>query len=153
MGGGISRYTVDEKWIVPHFEKMLYDNIQFVLLLSNYINYKDNQIFKNKLNQTINFINKEFISEDNLLGSAFDADSEGVEGKYYIWKYEELLNILNNDLEILKLKYDFSEEGNFEGSNILVQKENINLTKDQELKIEQLENKLLTERKKGLNLF
>ena len=153
LGGGISRYTVDEKWIVPHFEKMLYDNIQFVLLLSNYINYKDNKIFKNKLNQTINFINKEFISEDNLLGSAFDADSEGVEGKYYIWKYEELLNILNNDLEILKLKYDFSEEGNFEGSNILVQKENINLTKDQELKIEQLENKLLTERKKGLNLF
>ena len=153
LGGGISRYTVDEKWIVPHFEKMLYDNIQFILLLSNYINYKDNQIFKNKLNQTINFINKEFISEDNLLGSAFDADSEGVEGKYYIWKYEELLNILNNDLEILKLKYDFSEEGNFEGSNILVQKENINLTKDQELKIEQLENKLLTERKKRIKPF
>ena len=153
LGGGISRYTVDEKWIVPHFEKMLYDNIQFVLLLSNYINYKDNKIFKNKLNQTINFINKEFISEDNLLGSAFDADSEGVEGKYYIWKYEELLNILNNDLEILKLKYDFSEEGNFEGSNILVQKENINLTKDQEFKIEQLENKLLTERKKRIKPF
>ena len=153
LGGGISRYTVDEKWIIPHFEKMLYDNIQLVLLLSNYINFEENKNFKKKLNQTINFINKEFISEDNLLGSAFDADSEGVEGKYYIWKYEELLNILDNDLEILKLKYDFSKEGNFEGSNILVQKENINLTKDQETKIEQLENKLLNERKKRIKPF
>ena len=101
LGGGISRYTVDEKWIIPHFEKMLYDNIQLVLLLSNYINFEENKNFKKKLNQTINFINKEFISEDNLLGSAFDADSEGVEGKYYIWKYEELLNILDNDLDPL----------------------------------------------------
>ena len=76
LEGGISRYTVDEKWIIPHFEKMLYDNIQFVILLSSYINYKEEVIFKQKLKQTIKFINKEFNTENNLLGSAFDADNE-----------------------------------------------------------------------------
>ena len=153
LEGGISRYTVDEKWIVPHFEKMLYDNIQFVILLSNYLKYKEDKIFKEKLKQTIAFINKEFNTKNNLLGSAFDADSEGVEGKYYVWKYEELSKILNNNLQIFNLKYDVTKDGNFEGSNILVQKENINLSVNEEIKINQLENILLNERKKRIKPF
>ena len=153
LEGGISRYTVDEKWIVPHFEKMLYDNIQFVILLSSYLKYKEDKIFKKKLKQTIAFINKEFNTKNNLLGSAFDADSEGIEGKYYVWKYEELSKILNNDLQIFNLKYDVTKDGNFDGSNILVQKENIDLSVNDEIKVNQLENILLNERKKRIKPF
>ena len=79
--GGISRYTVDENWLVPHFEKMLYDNAQFVLLLSKYLRVEKSEYFKNKTIQTINFINSNFINlENQLLGSAYDADSDGEEG-------------------------------------------------------------------------
>ena len=63
LEGGVSRYTVDEKWIVPHFEKMLYDNIQYVNLLNNYLNEKDNNYLKHKIQQTINFINSNFLQK------------------------------------------------------------------------------------------
>ena len=146
LEGGISRYTVDEKWIVPHFEKMLYDNIQYVNLLNNYLSYNESDYFKKKLKQTIKFINSEFLAKNNLLGSAYDADSDGVEGKYYVWKYQELKDILGNKLEIFKNKYYISEEGNFEGSNILV--ENLNSNINQASEINELEKKLLKIRKK-----
>ncbi len=127
LGGGISRYTVDEKWIVPHFEKMLYDNIQYVILLSHYLgNFKSEFLIK-KLNQTIKFINKEFKSQENLLGTALDADSDGVEGKYYTWDYQDLRNILKDKFEIINKNYDISEKGNFEGLNILSEKNNVKL--------------------------
>ena len=70
LEGGIARYTVDEKWIVPHFEKMLYDNILYVSLLNHFLQKEKSTYLINKLQQTINFINKEFKSENNLLGSA-----------------------------------------------------------------------------------
>ena len=145
LEGGISRYTVDEKWIVPHFEKMLYDNIQYVNLLNNYLNQKENGYLKNKMRQTINFINSEFVTKNNLLGSAYDADSDGIEGKYYIWTYKELNELLGNDLELFKKKYQVSQQGNFEGSNILVENLNIDYSADDILKIEK---NLLENRKK-----
>ena len=147
LEGGISRYTVDDKWIVPHFEKMLYDNIQYVNLLNNYLIQKENNYLKQKLKQTINFINSEFLVKNNLLGSAYDADSDGVEGKYYIWKYQELNEILGNNLDLFKKKYQVSEQGNFEGSNILVENLNINFGEDEQ-KIIEIEKKLLEIRKK-----
>ena len=92
--GGISRYTVDENWLIPHFEKMLYDNAQFVLLLSKFLEVEKNLYFEKKLIQTIKFINTDFVnSENKLLGSAYDADSEGKEGKYYVYSYEEIKKI------------------------------------------------------------
>ena len=93
---------VDEKWIIPHFEKMLYDNILYINLLNNFLQINQSDYLKSKLIQTLNFINTEFISSDKLLGSAFDADSDGIEGKYYIWKYQELQNILNKDFDLFK---------------------------------------------------
>ena len=153
LEGGIARYTVDDKWVVPHFEKMLYDNILYVNLLNQFIHKSNNDYFKSKLIQTINFINIEFKSKDNFLGSAYDADSEGIEGKYYVWKFDELKNILNNDLELFEKKYLISQNGNFEGSNILIQKQNIDLSLDENIKIQKLENKLLTERKKRIKPF
>ena len=146
LEGGISRYTVDEKWIVPHFEKMLYDNIQYVSLLNNYLSIKESDYFKHKLKQTIKFINSEFLVKNSLLGSAYDADSDGIEGKYYVWKYQELKDILQNELDIFKKKYQISEHGNFEGSNILVENTDTNISKEKNIK--QIEQKLLEIRKK-----
>ena len=90
--GGIARYCVDEKWIVPHFEKMLYDNTQFILLLSKYCKINSDNYFKYKLEQTIEFLKKNFLNSDGFLGSAYDADSEGEEG-----------NIMSLDLKKLKI--------------------------------------------------
>ena len=153
LGGGISRYTVDDKWIIPHFEKMLYDNILFVKLLNFFVENTKDEYFKSKLIQSINFINQEFINNDKLLGSAYDADSEGIEGKYYIWKYKDLENLLEDNLELFKKKYEISETGNFEGSNILVEKSQYTLN-DEELNIlNKLENKLINERSKRVKPF
>ncbi len=146
LEGGISRYTVDEKWIVPHFEKMLYDNIQYVNLLNNYLSIKESNYLKMKLKQTIKFINSEFLVKNTLLGSAYDADSDGVEGKYYVWKYQELKEILGNELETFVKKYQISEKGNFEGSNILVEKLEPKIRG--ESNITEIEQKLLEIRKK-----
>ncbi len=152
LAGGIARYTVDEKWIVPHFEKMLYDNALYVCLLNQFLQKEKSDYLKNKLKQTINFINSEFLSEDNLLGSAFDADSEGVEGKYYIWKYEELKNLLKDKFEIFQKKYAISHEGNFEGCNILVENNN-QLNNEELIKITESKNILLAERQKRTKPF
>ena len=148
LGGGISRYTVDDKWVVPHFEKMLYDNILFVRLLNFYVENTKNKYFRSKLVQSINFIHKEFNNEDNLLGSAYDADSEGIEGKYYIWKYQEIKNILKEKFELFNKKYEISEAGNFEGNNILVEKSGTILNDTELEAIKEIENKLLEERNK-----
>ena len=153
IGGGIARYTVDEKWIVPHFEKMLYDNILYVNLLNHFLQNKNSEYLKSKLIQTINFINSEFTTDNKLLGSAFDADSEGVEGKYYIWKFEELKNFLKDNFEIFKKKYQITQEGNFEGSNILVENMESKLS-EEEIKIcTEAEKSLLEERKKRIKPF
>ena len=113
--GGISRYTVDENWLIPHFEKMLYDNVQFVLLLTKFLKIRHNKYFIKKIKQTANFLNTSFLTkETNLLGSAFDADSEGVEGKYYVYDYNEL-----KDIKGIKNFFDIKPEGNWEGKIIL----------------------------------
>ncbi|MDB9799441.1 DUF255 domain-containing protein [Pelagibacteraceae bacterium] len=113
--GGISRYTVDEDWLIPHFEKMLYDNVQFISLLSKYSKIQKNEYFINKTKQTIEFLNNNFLNREfDLLGSAYDADSEGVEGKYYVYEYSEIKHI--KDLE----KYfEIKPEGNWEKKIIL----------------------------------
>ena len=113
--GGISRYTVDENWLIPHFEKMLYDNVQFILLLAKFLKIQPDNYYLKKIKQTTNFLKKNFLTKDtNLLGSAFDADSEGVEGKYYVYDYNELKNI--KDIEKF---FDVRPEGNWEGKIIL----------------------------------
>ena len=153
LEGGIARYTVDDKWIVPHFEKMLYDNILFVKILNNFVNYTNDRYFKEKLKQTINFINSQFKNKNNLLGSAYDADSEGIEGKYYVWKYNELEKLLASDFELFKKKYEITKEGNFEGSNILIEKKDITLNDYEKNNIKKIENKLLQFRQKRIKPF
>ena len=113
--GGLSRYTVDENWLIPHFEKMLYDNAQFVLLISKFLKINRNDYFEKKIIQTIDFINKNFLNtEHNLLGSAYDADSEGEEGKYYVFNYNEL-----KDIKDIEKYFDVKPNGNWENKIIL----------------------------------
>ena len=152
LAGGIARYAVDEKWVIPHFEKMLYDNIQYIGLLTKFYQKTKKEYFKKKLIQTIKFINKEFKNEENLYGSAYDADSEGVEGKYYVWSYEELEKLLENDLKLFEKKYEISSAGNFEGKNILVESKN-ELNEVEQTKITQIEEKLIQERSKRVRPF
>ena len=149
LAGGIARYTVDEKWIIPHFEKMLYDNIQYISLLTKFYQNTNSNYFKKKLIQTINFLNRDFINESGLYGSAYDADSEGVEGKFYIWSFEELKELSKDSFELLKKKYSITFEGNFEGKNILVENKN-ELTLNEDEKLNLLENELLLVRNKRI---
>jgi uncharacterized protein YyaL (SSP411 family) len=146
LGGGISRYTVDKDWIIPHFEKMLYDNIQYVDLLSKFYNSTKNDYYKDKLKQTISFINLEFKNKDNLLGSAYDADSDEIEGLFYTWGYDEIKEILKESYSIFEKKYEITKEGNFESKNILVEKDNFQLNKEEFHIIEEIEKKLLLKR-------
>ena len=115
--GGIARYTVDENWIIPHFEKMLYDNTQFILLVSKYCKIKSDIYYKDKLEQTIEFLKNNFQNQDGFFGSALDADSDAEEGKYYTFTYDEL-----KDIENIKKYFDISPEGNWEKKIILVEK-------------------------------
>ena len=131
--GGVCRYTVDENWTIPHFEKMLYDNAQFISLLSNFCLINKEKYYLKKITQTINFLNNQFKNKElNLLGSALDADSEGKEGKYYVFNYNEIKDIKN-----ITEYFDVSPEGNWEGNIILEEKKLANeeiLNKLQEIR-------------------
>ena len=150
--GGIARYSTDDRWIAPHFEKMLYDNILFVNLLGQFYLQEPNEYYKDKIIQTVEFINQSFKNKDNLLGSAYDADSEGVEGKYYVWDDKELRSVLEEDYDFFAKYYDISENGNWEGKNILIEKI-IKPKKEENAKIEKIKNKLLSVREKRQKPF
>jgi len=119
--GGIARYTVDDDWVIPHFEKMLYDNTQFILLLSKYCKINSDNYFKYKLEQTIEFLKKNFLNKEGFMGSAYDADSDGEEGKYYTYSYNEI-----KDIENIGQYFEIKPEGNWENKIILVEKEKPN---------------------------
>ena len=150
--GGIARYATDDRWIVPHFEKMLYDNILFINLLGQFYLEEPNDYYKDKLEQTVEFINQSFKNKDLLLGSAFDADSDGVEGKYYVWDDKELRKILDKDYDFFVKYFDVSENGNWEGKNILVEK-SIKPEKEDFKKLKKIKNKLLSIREKRISPF
>ena len=119
--GGIARYTVDDNWMIPHFEKMLYDNTQFILLLSKYCKNDSDNYIKNKLSQTIEFLKKNFLNKEGFLGSAYDADSDGEEGKYYVYNYDEI-----KDIENIEKYFEIKPEGNWEKKIILIEKKEPN---------------------------
>ena len=150
--GGIARYSTDERWIAPHFEKMFYDNILFINLLGQFYLQEPNEYYKEKLTQTVEFINRSFKNKENLLGSAFDADSEGVEGKYYVWHDKELRSILEKDYNLFAKYYDISENGNWEGKNILIEK-SIKPTQEENINLKKIKNKLLNIREKRSKPF
>ncbi len=120
-GGGFARYSTDDKWKVPHFEKMLYDNGQLVSLYSNAWKVLKHTDFKNVVYQTVEFIERELTSLEGTFYSALDADSEGEEGKFYVWTEKEIDKVLEDDGLLMKNYYQVGKKGYWEnGHNILV---------------------------------
>ncbi|GIO26521.1 thioredoxin domain-containing protein [Ornithinibacillus bavariensis] len=119
VGFGFARYSTDEKWLVPHFEKMLYDNALLLMVYTESYQLTKNPFYKQIAKQIIEFVEREMTSKEGAFYSAIDADSEGVEGKYYVWENEEIYDILDEDLgEIFATAYGITPYGNFEGKNI-----------------------------------
>ncbi|HSN10108.1 MAG TPA: thioredoxin domain-containing protein, partial [Hanamia sp.] len=119
IGGGFSRYATDSRWHAPHFEKMLYDNGQLVSLYSHAFQVTKNPLYKKVVYQTLDFVQRELTSPDGGFYSSLDADSEGEEGKYYVWTEGQIKEILKEDAPLFIDHYGITAEGNWEeGKNI-----------------------------------
>lgn len=119
LDGGLCRYSTDEQWLVPHFEKMLYDNAQLI----RHVNYAyaetGNELFRIRIEETIDWLLREMRLKDGTFASSLDADSEGEEGKYYVWSEEEIDTVLGENSQVFKEFYGVSRVGNWEGKTIL----------------------------------
>jgi uncharacterized protein YyaL (SSP411 family) len=151
LGGGFARYSVDVFWKVPHFEKMLYDNAQLVSLYCEAYRLTKNKLYKQIVEETLSFVEKEWLSKEGGFYSALDADSEGEEGKYYVWQKEELETLLNNDFDVFSDYYGINETGYWEHDNyVLMRNENISgLLLKHQLKEKELEE-IISRCKKNL---
>ena len=155
VGGGFARYSTDKLWKVPHFEKMLYDNAQLVSLYSEAYTCYGKEMYKDIVEQTLAFVERELSHDNGTFYSALDADSEGLEGKFYVWKKEELKSLLGQDYPLFAKYYNINHKGYWEeGNYILVKdqndgdfckKENLELDGFQQ-KVKHWQSKLLEER-------
>ncbi|WP_334126124.1 thioredoxin domain-containing protein [Empedobacter brevis] len=152
LKGGFARYSVDPYWKVPHFEKMLYDNGQLLSLYANAYKIFGEKEYQTVVEETVNWLKDEMLSPNNAFYSAIDADSEAEEGKYYVWKAEELKSILNDDFDLFKKYYNVDEFGEWEhGNNILMRlTDDEDFTAQQNISLEELHMKV-AEWKKILN--
>ena len=120
LGGGFHRYSVDDRWLVPHFEKMLYDNGQLAQVYAEAYRITKDGFFKRIVEETLEYVLREMCQPEGGFYSAQDADSEGEEGKFFVWTRDEVLELLGKEHgEIFCRVYDVSDLGNFEGKNIL----------------------------------
>jgi uncharacterized protein len=120
LGGGFSRYSVDEHWLVPHFEKMLYDNAQLLELLAIAYRRNGKALYRQRAHETVEWLKREMTTGEGAFAASLDADSEGEEGKFYVWSYDEVLKTLGaEDGEFFAQHYDVTPAGNFEEHNIL----------------------------------
>ncbi len=120
LGGGFSRYSVDERWLVPHFEKMLYDNAQLLELLALAHQRSGNPLFRERAQETVGWLAREMTTGEGAFAASLDADSEGEEGKFYVWSAAEIAAALGpDDAALFVQHYDVTSQGNFEGHNIL----------------------------------
>lgn len=119
VGGGFARYSTDTEWLAPHFEKMLYDNALLLCNLADAFSLTKNPHYEAVIKKTIEFLQREMLDKSGGYYAAIDADSEGVEGKFYVWQKEEVEKILGNDADVFCKYYDITEKGNWEETNIL----------------------------------
>lgn len=119
IGGGFARYSVDGEWHVPHFEKMLYDNGQLLSLYANAYKVDARPQYLDVMEETMGWLEREMLDDSGGFYAALDADSEGVEGKFYVWSIEEVEAIAEDDAELIKAYYDVKPRGNWEHTNVL----------------------------------
>jgi uncharacterized protein YyaL (SSP411 family) len=119
VGGGFSRYATDREWLIPHFEKMLYDNALLIRSLCDAYSTTKDERYRRIIDETIAFVERELRHESGGYFCALDADSEGVEGKFYTWPYNEWKALLGDGYEAVAAYWGVSEEGNWEHTNIL----------------------------------
>jgi uncharacterized protein YyaL (SSP411 family) len=144
LGGGFSRYSVDERWLVPHFEKMLYDNSQLLELLALAHQRSGRPLFRQRAAETVAWLEREMTTGEGAFCASLDADSEGEEGKFYVWSADEIAQVLGpDDAAFFVQHYDVSARGNFEGHNILNRLNGLPRSKDDEARLAMLREKLL----------
>ena len=156
IGGGFHRYSTDARWLVPHFEKMLYDNALLPIVYSEAYQITKDEFFANVVQKTLDYVIREMTSNHGTFFSAQDADTDGEEGKTFVWKKKEITEILGNDSELFCIYYDVTDGGNFEGQTILANNVNtsalafkFNIPEDKiKEKIKECSQKLLTVRNK-----
>jgi uncharacterized protein YyaL (SSP411 family) len=119
LGGGFARYSTDTEWLAPHFEKMLYDNALLICTLSEGYQITKKERYKEIIEETLTFVERELMHKQGGFYSALDADSEGEEGKFYVWEYQEIEKLLGKNAFIFSQYYNVRREGNWEGKNIL----------------------------------
>ena len=147
LGGGYARYSVDEKWLVPHFEKMLYDNAQLLDLLALEHARAPNELYAQRARETVGWLTREMTTADGAFASSLDADSEGEEGKFYVWSLAEIEDVLGaHDAADFATRYDITTEGNFEGHNIPNRLKTIDVGNDDDARMQALRDKLLARR-------
>ncbi len=113
LGGGFARYSVDARWVVPHFEKMLYDNVQLLRLYAAAWQIDREPLWARIARETAGYLQRELLGPEGAFFSAQDADSEGIEGKFYLWTLEELRRVLGSDADLAAVAFGVTEEGNF----------------------------------------
>lgn len=119
IGGGFARYSTDDRWLAPHFEKMLYDNALLARVYLHAWQVTGKPLYRRVVEETLDFVIREMRHESGGFYSSYDADSEGEEGKFYVWSADEIRAALGDDADLFMTTYDVSEGGNWEGHNIL----------------------------------
>ncbi|REG91410.1 thioredoxin domain-containing protein [Algoriphagus antarcticus] len=144
LRGGFARYSVDGEWFAPHFEKMLYDNGQLLELYAKAFQVSGDSFFKEKVTETVAWLEAEMLNGEGGFHAAQDADSEGVEGKFYVWKYEELKELIADELPWFSKLYNLKPTGNWEdGVNILFQTEsNAQIAEEYGMSLDEMQIKL-----------
>ncbi|MTD94950.1 DUF255 domain-containing protein [Hyphomicrobium sp. xq] len=150
LGGGFARYSVDELWLVPHFEKMLYDNALLIDLMTEVYRETGSPLYRARVAETVEWLEREMIAEGGGFAASLDADSEGEEGKFYVWSLDDVLRILGGeDGRYFAQVYDVTADGNFEGHNILNRLNRLALRSDEEeARLRKLRATLMAERDK-----
>lgn len=157
IGFGFARYSTDEKWLVPHFEKMLYDNALLTIAYTEGYQATGKEIYKEIVEKILTYVIRDMTSSEGGFYSAMDADSEGEEGKFYVWTVEEVKKVLGEEGELFCKFYDITKNGNFEDKNIpnLIHTdiEEIEDNKELKNKLDHLREKLLQYREKRIHPF